>query len=194
MGPGIAAGSTITQLSANYDLAMTWSELAAAPPNAAAAAPDGKSLVSLLHPAASTAAAAIRTFTLQEGYQSCEAGHGEGKACSKKSSRLLLDPTALALSGRSVYDDCWFGSAENEAAAKGRDYSGLRLLDPSLPAGSILRDALYVEYTDGGKMYFDVESDPWQTRNIFTNLTAADAATLTKMLAKVRDCTGKECP
>ena len=77
---------------------------------------------------------------------------------------------------------------------KGRDYSGLRLLDPSLAEGSLLRNALYVEYTDGGKMYFDVESDPWQTRNLITNLTAADANKLTNLLAGVRDCTGKQCP
>jgi hypothetical protein len=130
-------GSTITQLSANYDLPVTWAELGAAPPDPAAAPRDGKSLVPLLHPtgavgvdrvdadaasssnfsSASPSVVWTRTMTLQEGYESCEAGHGEGKACSHKHlqslrSRLLQDPTALALRGLSVYDDCWFGTGK----------------------------------------------------------------------------------
>jgi hypothetical protein len=58
----------------------------------------------------------------------------------------------------------------------------------------VLGDALYVEYTDGGKMYFDCAKDPWQTNNIYTTLTADQTSQLESMLAKVRDCRGEMCP
>lgn len=79
-GPGIAPFSTVDGMSANYDFAPTWAELAGATPSSTAPPIDGKSLVPLMLGKAKT----IRTYTLQEGYQSCEAGHGEGHSCSVK--------------------------------------------------------------------------------------------------------------
>jgi hypothetical protein len=53
--------------------------------NASGQAPpiDGKSLLPMLLGEGGP----VRTYTLQEGYQSCEAGHGEGRACSRKGPR-----------------------------------------------------------------------------------------------------------
>ena len=76
-GPGITPKATIEGMAANYDFAATWAELAGATPFASAPPMDGKSLVPLMLGKAKT----IRTYTLQEGYQSCEAGHGEGHTC-----------------------------------------------------------------------------------------------------------------
>lgn len=76
-GPGIVAKSTMNGMAANYDLAATWAALGGATPSASAPLVDGKSLVPLLLGKALT----VRTYTLQEGYQSCEAGHGEGRTC-----------------------------------------------------------------------------------------------------------------
>ena len=73
-------------------------------------------------------------------------------------------------------------AAARAVAAKGRDYSALRLKDG--------RDALYVEYVDGGKMYFDSAADPWQTLNIFDTLSTNATAQLAQMLADVKDCPG----
>ena len=171
-GPGIAAGGTVHALAGNYDLAPTWAELGAARPGASAAPLDGRSLVPLLLGGGSGGGAAgedgtwPRTFTLQEGYQSCEQGNGEGKACEKKPPHQTTPSAAAA---RAV-------------AAKGRDYSALRLKDG--------RDALYVEYVDGGKMYFDSAADPWQTLNIFNTLSTNATAQLAQMLADVKDCSG----
>ena len=148
----------------SYDLAATWAELGTARPGASAAPLDGRSLVPLLL-GGTDSGAWPRTYTLQEGYQSCEQGHGEGKACSKKPP--MTTPSA---------------DAARAAAAKGRDYSALRLKDG--------RDALYVEYVDGGKMYFDSVVDPWQTLNIFDTLSPNITAQLAQMLADVKDCSG----
>jgi hypothetical protein len=57
----------------------------------------------------------IRNYTLQEGYQSCEAGHGEGGACTRKPAPgapggVEVPPTGVT----------W--------PAVGRDYAGLRLM------------------------------------------------------------------
>ena len=60
--------------------------------------------------------------------------------------------------------------------------------------GDIKKNGLYVEYTDGGKTYFDCDADPWQTKNVYTNLSASDAKTLAAMLSAVRDCKGSACP
>ena len=64
------------------DLAITWATLAGVSPATTAPVIDGKSLVPLL--LSGGRSSPVRTYTLQEGYQSCEAGHGEGRACSHK--------------------------------------------------------------------------------------------------------------
>lgn len=89
-GPGIAPKSTVDGMSANYDFAPTWAELAGATPSATAPPIDGKSLVPLLLGKAKV----IRTYTLQEGYQSCEAGHGEGRSCGVKAPSGPPSPPA----------------------------------------------------------------------------------------------------
>ena len=62
---------------------------------------DGKSIVPLLLGKAAT----VRTFTLQEGYQSCEAGHGEVSTttCTRRlhdSDLISLESTILKSSRR----------------------------------------------------------------------------------------------
>ena len=66
----------------NYDLARTWADIGGATPTAATPVIDGRSMFSLLQ--SNGAAEWNRTYTLQEGYQCCEGGSGEGKACSHK--------------------------------------------------------------------------------------------------------------
>lgn len=218
-GPGVGKGVTIPQLVGNYDLALTWAALGHAvippPPNNYCGVPDGKSLLPLLaasavidgHDAA-MAAAAPRTYTLQEGYESCEAGHGEGKACSHTAHASGTSGTSgsSGSSGWMPLQNSSRSFKQGVGGLKARDYSGLRFKTATTATatsrssgegdgdGGLLSDSLYVEYVDGGKMYFDCAKDPWQTNNTYKTLTATQAAQLAAMLAAVKDCKGNECP
>ena len=55
-------------------------------------------------------------------------------------------------------------------------------------------DAMYVEYTDGGRSYYDCEVDPWQTKDLYATLPTAQRAAMASMLAAVKNCTGTACP
>jgi hypothetical protein len=190
-GPGIVHGSTVDALAMNVDLPVTWAELGAASPDAAAPVVDGRSLASLMRNVTAIAAAEAwpRVYTLQEGYQSCEQGNGEGKACEKKPPLPLTALPARHVSVAALPPSesaAVAAVAAVAAGAKARDYSALRLKDG--------RDALYVEYVDGGKMYFDSAGDPWQTKNVFEALPAATKAELAAKLAAIKDCKGAQCP
>jgi|EP01043_Picozoa_sp_COSAG02_P009548 hypothetical protein len=85
-----------------------------------------------------------------------------------------------------------------------RDYSGLRMKHHPLQ-GKVV-DAMYVEYTGAGNgpsspepgakgaSYYDCALDPWQTKDLYTSLSAAEKNALSSMLAAVKDCKGTECP
>jgi len=162
-GPGISPHSTITAIAGNYDLASTWAELTGVTPPTDAPVIDGHSLVPLFNRQDWP-----RKYTLQEGYQSCEMGRGEGSACSKKWGPALAE------------DD--FEKVNNIATKP--DYSGLH--KPG--------KWMYVEYRDGGKAFFDSTVDPWQTKNIWETLPQANQTEMAAMLANVVNCSGSACP
>ena len=123
----------------------------------------------------------MRNYTLQEGYQSCEAGHGEGGACTHKPA-----PAGVEWSDR-------FAEVPPHGVtwpAAGRDYSGLRLMTEQYP------DCMYVEFVvpAGARAFFNSTVDPWQTRNVYDSLPPFVKTELAAMLAKVVDCAGSECP
>ena len=45
-----------------------------------------------------------------------------------------------------------------------------------------------------GASYYDCEVDPWQTKDLYHSLTAAQKTALSTMLGAVKDCKGSECP
>lgn len=192
-GPGIAPHSTVDGMSANYDFAPTWAELAGAKPSPTAPPIDGKSLVPLMRGETKT----IRTYTLQEGYQSCEAGHGEGRSCAVKAP-----PPSLAVA--KYVDDETEVTGPEVGANNFRDYSGLRMKHH--PFQGKIVDVMYVEYTGAGNgpsspepgakgaSYYDCALDPWQTKDLYSSLSPAEKAALSSMLAAVKDCKGSECP
>ena len=85
-----------------------------------------------------------------------------------------------------------------------RDYSGLRMKHHPFQGKTV--DAMYVEYTGAGSgpsspepgakgaSYYDCGLDPWQTKDLYPSLSAAEKAALASMLAAVKDCKGSECP
>lgn len=175
MGPKIAPGSVARGMVQNIDFAHTWASIAGAATPPDAPITDGKSFAAVLFGQQE----GVRNYSLQEGYQSCEAGHGEGGACAHK-----LPPAGSPWGAR-------FAEVPPRGVkwpAAGRDYSGLRLQTKAFP------DAMYVEYTDGGKAFFNSSGDPWQTVNIYPNLPSFVQDELAKMLASVVDCGGEQCP
>ena len=189
MGPGILPGMTRHEVVQNANFAATWAELAGATPTNQGLNPmDGKSIVALLHAKTQAPVASwTRTYTLQEGYQSCENGHGEGGACEHKKVQEgwqeVPPPTYRWTEG-------WSPDA--------RDYSGLRL-----HGFNGFANAMYSEFpnsykTSGGPrqyMFFNVTDDTAQTTNLWPTLPKATQTQLQGMLAKVVDCRGQEeCP
>lgn len=175
MGPRIVPGTVAHGMAQNIDLPLTWAALAGVTPPPGTPPIDGKSLFSVLFDGAQ----GVRNYSLQEGYQSCEAGHGEGGACGH-----IIPPAGVAWDDRFAevppYGVTW--------PAAGRDYSGLRLKTKVFP------DAMYVEYTDGGRAFFNSSVDPWQTHNLYTLLPLLVKTELAGMLAAVVDCSGMTCP
>eukprot|EP00041_Stephanoeca_diplocostata_P026063 m.694885 g.694885 ORF g.694885 m.694885 type:complete len:627 (+) comp22885_c1_seq7:239-2119(+) len=179
MGPGISPMSTISQIVMNIDMGLTWAELGTAVPDAAAPRPDGRSFAALLRndgvlQDTSGVPWVARNYTLHEGYQSCEAGHGEGSACSHVADAFSEAPLA--------------STSQANASSDVPDYSGLRLAMDAYP------DAMYVEYRDGGKAFFNSTADPWQTRNLYSLLADEAKTELHTMLQAVVNCSGSACP
>ena len=61
-----------------------------------------------------------------------------------------------------------------------RKYSGVRLYTTEH------LNAMYAEYTDGAKMYFDCTVDPWQTRNLYNDLSNETRQQLAQLVQRVR--------
>ena len=55
------------------------------------------------------------------------------------------------------------------------------------------RDALYVEYANGEREYYDLAVDPYQLENTYASLTPEESATLSARLETLKDCAGEEC-
>ena len=128
-------------------------------------------------------------MTLQEGYQSCEAGHGEGHACSHiKGGNLNAEVPEPWDAGSS-------GGREGVRADSKRDYSGLRMKNHTIGAKTYA-DAMFVVYNDpAGSAFFDCAVDPWQTKDLYSTLPAAEQSALAKALDAVKDCKGSDaCP
>jgi arylsulfatase A-like enzyme len=70
---------------------------------------------------------------------------------------------------------------DNEGGPRPNSYEALRLAD-----------ALYVEYASGEREYYDLASDPYETRNTVASLPAERARVLREGLANLRHCHGAE--
>ena len=126
----------------------------------------------------------------QEGYQSCEAGHGEGHACAHIGG-------AGGEGGVDVNAEVpvhWDTHQLGERAGGKRDYSGLRMKNHTV-GDKLYRDAMFVAYVNpAGNSFYDCENDPWQTNDLFSSLPAAEKTALSGALSAVKDCKGMACP
>ena len=52
------------------------------------------------------------------------------------------------------------------------------------------RQFLYVEYVDGGREFYDLQTDPFELNNLAGSLSATELATLHADLVRLRDCRG----
>lgn len=72
------------------------------------------------------------------------------------------------------------------------DAPGLRSGNPPTYEAMRTATALYVEYSDGDREYHDLVADPFELRNTFTSLSAAQKSALHAALAAMQACRGSE--
>jgi arylsulfatase A-like enzyme len=168
-GPGIAAGTHVSELVANVDLAPTITELTGATPGLAM---DGRSLMPfVLDPAKRT-----RRPVLLEAFWPF-------------GSTLGFFTEQLPASGVAVRPE-----GVSEAAAPG-PLSAIPLGKTIMPYEAVRTDRyVYLEYTTGEHELYDLKVDPWQISS--KHLDPAYARTqlaLALALTKLRLCRGSAC-
>jgi arylsulfatase A-like enzyme len=75
-------------------------------------------------------------------------------------------------------------------AAAGPDAPLVGSGNPSTYEALRLPHAMYVEYTDGEREYYDLESDPYELRNIYPQLSSAQVDAAHSRLATLERCRG----
>jgi arylsulfatase A-like enzyme len=75
-------------------------------------------------------------------------------------------------------------------AAAGPDAPLVGSGNPSTYEALRLPHAMYVEYTDGEREYYDLESDPYELRNIYPQLSPAQVDAVHSRLATLERCRG----
>jgi N-acetylglucosamine-6-sulfatase len=68
-------------------------------------------------------------------------------------------------------------------------YEAVRLGDAVI-AGHHIRDAVYVEYTNGEREYYDIKHDPYEHANIYDRLHRQQRAQLHAIVAALKHCHG----
>jgi arylsulfatase A-like enzyme len=182
-GPGIEAGSHVSRLAGNVDLAPTIAELAGV---RAAPFTDGRSLVSLLE---GQPAPEWRRRYLVEHWPEEEGEEGGTPTQARKGTQETTDPDTTAVGGkqptpslgpiygRGLIDD----RSLLNAFGKIPQYAGVRS-----------RRYLYVEYATGERELYDVVADPAETENLAGTKPAAEHV-LAADLARLRSCREHDC-
>lgn len=73
----------------------------------------------------------------------------------------------------------------DSAAAAGPDAAKLGSGNPSTYEALRLQHSIYIEYANGGREYYDLESDPYELTNAFTSLSPSRVDALHSQLAKL---------
>lgn len=166
-GPGIQAGSEITQMTANVDLAQTFADMANASPLDLA---DGRSFLPLLQPQLDSAMEWRKALLIEKGYP---------EPISSSSQLVSFDtpqePQVQVEYPDSIYD-------EYLRKVGGGIYQGIRA-----------ETFIYVEYENGEIEYYDLLNDPYQLNNIASTLAPDVLASLHEWLTQFKACKADDC-
>jgi N-acetylglucosamine-6-sulfatase len=69
-------------------------------------------------------------------------------------------------------------------------YTALRIASPRLPGFTGPVDAVYVEYRDGEREYYDIARDPFERRNLARRLSVGQLHELHRLLRRLEHCHG----
>ena len=102
---------------------------------------------------------------------------------------LLHSPSTASSSWKRTFSlqEGWWVPWKLQPNGTAPVYTGLRTI-------SAEKNTLYVEFADGGSMFFDLKLDPFQTTNLAASLDRPSKAALAQALAAVRTCRGAGCP
>jgi arylsulfatase A-like enzyme len=177
-GPGIAAGSHLTGIAANTDLAPTFADLGGAQ---LAYEADGRSLVPLLRGTATT----WRSAYLVDQWTGHRRPVRPTPPPSDDLDPVTLEPPDLDEKARI-----------GQPAPSERDerLAGLGRI-PVMPEYHGVRTDryLYVEYVTGEKELYDLQADPYELDNLSKSADPALLAELAARLAALKACSGHSC-
>ncbi len=174
-GPGVTAGSHVSAITGNVDLALTIAALGQATMNDN---PDGRSLVPFLHSAGANVAAPAgwRQAYLLEHWTDTSTTQAKGSA--------ELEPN----------DPDQGGSVPGDDTSQKRAAVALAALS-KIPEFQGLRTAAYtyVEYSTGERELYDITKDVNELNNIATSADPALITALHQRLEDLRRCAGDSC-
>ncbi len=181
-GPGVPAGIEIAGLAGNIDLAPTWAELAGVQPPGFT---DGRSLVPLWREAASSGSGWRQAFLIEHGRMDL----GSAQSISADWASVSLVPRGV-LEPPDAFDspDAFYPPVALEAA--------LQNDNQRLPPYRALRLSggwVYVEYATGERELYDLNSDPYQLRNLAGSADPARLSRLSAWLADLSRCAAASC-
>jgi arylsulfatase A-like enzyme len=172
-GPGVAAGAVVDSIALNIDLAPTFAELAGASP---AVFVDGRSLVPLLD---SDLPAEWRHGFLVEHYDRTVPGQwGASGPIPVAATPEDEDQEALQL---------------ELALEEGDAIAGVAPIDSPPYLALRTEQYLYVEYANGERELYDMQTDPYQLRNLAATADPALLAEFAANLDHLRLCAGADC-
>jgi N-acetylglucosamine-6-sulfatase len=167
-GPGVAAGAVVDSIALNIDLAPTVAELSRASP---ANFVEGRSLVPLL-----------------DGDPPAEWRHGFLIEHYDRTVPLDWGPFGL------VTMDEGLDNADNQdELEEGDEMVGIAPIDSPPYLALRTERYLYVEYANGERELYDLQTDPYQLQNLAASADPALLADLAAQLDHLRVCAGADC-
>jgi arylsulfatase A-like enzyme len=165
-GPGIQAGSEVTQMVANIDLAPTFVDIANASPYALI---DGRSFLPLLQLQQDSPIAWRNALLVEKGYPE------ETSSLQLISFDSSEAPPVPVEYPDSIYDDY------------------LRKVGGGVYQGVRTETFTYVEYDNGETEYYDLVNDPYELNNIASTLDPSTQASLHDWLTSFKACKADDC-
>ena len=172
-GPGVAAGTRVSALTGNIDLAPT---IAALGGTTLQDNPDGRSLVPFLN--GSAAPAGWRQAYLLEHWT-------EASTTQDRSGAAELEPD----------DPDQGGVTPGDATPAPGEPAAVPVAPGKIPEFQGIRVAgyTYVEYSTGERELYDLTQDPWELNNLAKTADPALIATLHQRVDDLRHCSADTC-